>query len=638
MNNSIKEFKINRTVRKYKETIPNVHEKQVKFAEDLTKIVYNDDNFEKVNIYPARCGMGKSVIIKALLDNLVNKYTFIGKVKREDILEPYGAIVITDNIDRLKEIKDSKGLQDRCYLFQGVSEEELETNCVKEFKEKVQEQFKYPILLISTQKYFKMSKEERDFMYKWAKGTRKVAFVDEKPILTNEDIVDQKFLSEISIALDNCLEGDDKIYLLDTFGKIYADLDYIRKEYSSKYDTMWIKKSKETLLINTDADKKFFKILENNVSRYIFEKVKILQRIYSEGCLFVNKKDKDQDNTRQFIILNDNSDKFDTDKCKYHILDATAYFDIDYTIDKELFEYIKIDDKKEKSDINIHHIPFSASQKTFKRKTQAIEATCKWINNTCGDDVFVSTYGKKKGLFQKFEKQLDTKDVAYYGAIKGKNIWNNKSTMVHVGFNRQSDIVYLLTYLYINMKVAKKHKFNWNEESEEKIKEMIDTLLKVHSEGSQKGMFEDILMSYIMRSKIVVDAEQNIMRIKCRHFANEDICNVFIIAGKTYTSYVTRLCERLNAKYMFYDTLPIEFEEYKLENRKSNVEGKKETNPQILKKCLEKIEKGTIIKMKDIIELSGLNRDQIKECKKSNTYIKTWFDEHKGDKNGQYVA
>ncbi|WP_160684750.1 hypothetical protein [Clostridium sp. C2-6-12] len=638
MNNSIKEFKINRTVRKYKETIQNVHEKQVKFAEDLTKIVYNDDNFEKVNIYPARCGMGKSVIIKALLDNLVNNYGFIGKVKREDMLEPYGAIVITDIIDRLKEIMDSEGLQDRCYLFQGVSEEELETNCVKEFKEKVQEQFKYPILLISTQKYFKMSKEEREFMYKWAEGKREVAFIDEKPILTNEDIINEKFLSEINIALDGCREGDDKDYLLKTFKRIKDNLDDIRTDYSKQYDTMWIKKSKETLLINADADKKFYEVLENNVSRYIFEKVKILQRIYSEGCLFVNKKDEDQDNSRQFMLLNDNSDKFDTDKCKYHILDATAYFDIDYTIDKELFKYIEIDDKKEKSDINIHHIPFSASQRTFKKNPQAIEATCKWINNTCGDDVFVSTYGKKKGLFQKFEKQLDTKDVAYYGAIKGRNDWNNKSTMVHVGFNRQSDIVYLLTYLYINMKQAKKHKFNWNEEPEEKIKEMIDTLLKVHSEGSQKGMFEDILMGYIMRSKIVVDAEQNIMRIKCRHFANEDICNVFIIAGKTYTSYVQMLCERLNATPMYYDTLPIEFEEYKLESRKSNVEGKEKTNPQILKECLEKLEIGKSVKMKDIIELSGLSRDQIKGCIKKNTYIKTWFDEHKGEKNGQYVA
>lgn len=633
INNNVKEFKIKSTVRKYKDTIMNVHEKQVKFAEDLTNLVFNDNKPDKVNVVVARCGMGKSVIIKALLDNLVNNYRFFGKIPREDQLEPYGAIVITDNLNRLEDIMQTEGLQDRCYLFKGVSEEEIESNFRISFREKVQEQFKYPILLITTQKYFKMSKEEREFMYTWSNGKREVAFIDEKPMLTNEDIVNETFLSEIRIALHNCIEGIEKDYLLETFDKIYSDLDYIRKNYSSQYDTMWIKKSKDTLLINEESDKKFFKTLENNVNRYIFEKVKILQRIYSEGCLFVNKKDADQDNSRQLIVLNDNSDKFDIDKCKYHILDATAFFDIDYTINKNMFDYGEIDDKKEKSDIIVHHIPFGASQRVLKGNVKAIETICKWINDNCGKDVFVSTYGKKKGLFKKFQEQLLTKDIAYYGAIKGKNDWNDKNCMVHVGFNRQADTVYLLTYLYIDRK--RQHGFNWNEANEEEIKKKIDSLLEVHSEGITKGMFKDILMSSIMRSKIIVDAEQNIMRIKCRHFSNEEICNVFIIAGKTYTEYITRICDRLNARII--TDFPSEFEEYKTDLRKP-IDGKEKTNPQILKECLEGLDKGKTVKMKDIIDLSGLNRNQIKECRKSNTYIKKWFEEHKGEKNGSYVA
>ncbi|NRT78138.1 hypothetical protein [Clostridium beijerinckii] len=635
INKKVKEFKIKNTVIQYKKTIIDAHEKQLKFAEELTNEVYNNRYQDKVDVIVARCGMGKSVIIKALLNNLVNNYRFIGKVPRNDQLEPYGAIVITDNLYRLEEIMQTEGLIDRCYLFKGVSEEEIETNCRISFKDKIQEQFKYPVLLITTQKYFKMSAEERQFMYIWAKGKREVAFIDEKPMLTNEDIVNEKFLSEIKIALDCCREGTDKDYLLETFEKIYSDLSYIRKNYSSQYDTMWIKKSKETLLINADADKKFFEVLANNVSRYIFEKVKIVQRIYSEGCLFVNKKDEDQDNTRQLIVLNDNSDKFDLDKCKYFVLDATAFFDIDYTIDKDLFRYVPIDDKKEKSDINLYHVPFTASQRVLKNNPKAIEAVCKFINETCGEDVFVSTYGKKKGLYQKFVSQLNTKDVAYYGAIKGKNDWNDKDTMVHVGFNRQADTVYLLTYLYINMHRNLKSGFKWNESTEEEIKNKIDELLAVESTGADKGMFKELLMNHIMRSKIIVDSEQNIMRIKCRHFSNESICNVYVIAGNSYFEYINRLCDRLNAtKFTF---LPEIFEEFKTDNRKP-LNGKEKTNPQILKECLKGLEKGTVVKMKDIIELSGLNRNQIKECKKSNTYIKNWFDEHKGDKNGSYVA
>lgn len=552
----LKKFKMIKTVKEYQTTMNEyggVHKKQIKFAETMTDLIYNDQKQDKVNVFVARCGMGKSVIIKALLNNLVNNNTFIGSApKREDVLSQWGAIVITDNLDRLESIKNTKGLDDRCYLIKADSLEDIEANCRKDFNEKIKESFKFPVLLITTQKYFKMSKEEREFMYKWAKGKREVAFIDEKPMLTYEEIVDETFLSNIKIALHSCYEGDDKNYLLDTFDKIYSDLDYIRKNYSAKYETMWVKKSREYLLMNKDEDDKFFEILANNVSNYTYERVLQLKRIYEEGCLFTSKKDKFQENIRQFIVLNDNSDKFDTDKCKYHILDATAKFDMDYTINKDIFEYIEIDDKKEKIDIHIHHVTFNASQNTLLNHPETIDLVSDWINENCGEDVFVSTYGKKKGLYKKFVEKLATKDVAYYGAIKGKNDWENKNTMVHIGLNRQADTVYLLTFLYIYKKREKG--FKWNEADNESILNKIDELLKM-----KDGLFEDIAMSMIMRSRILVDTEQNIMRIKCRHFSNEEVCNIFIIAGFYYSDYMTRLKDKLNAKF-FVDE-PTEFKE-----------------------------------------------------------------------------
>lgn len=626
-----KEFKMESTVKEYIKVINSygsIHEKQIKFAEQLTDSVYNDNNKEKVNVNIARCGMGKSVIIKAILNNLVNKHTLFGKVKREDQLETFGAIVVTDSIERLEDISQSKGLKDRCYLMK-FNVDDTEVNCRINFKNQIEEQFKFPILLMTTQKYFKMSEKEREFMYSWAKGKREVCFMDEKPILYNEIIVDEAFLSEIRIALHNCYEGEDKIYLLDTFDKIYNDLDYIRKNYSNSYDTMWIKKSKKTLLFTEDEDNKFFNVLANNVSNYIYNNVEELRRIYTDGCLFISNKSKEQDNIRQFIILNDNSNKFDTKKCKYHILDATAKNDIDYLINKDMFNYIEIDDKKEVKDINIHHITFSTSQRRLRKEPDAITAICNWINNNFDNNVFISTYGKKRGIFQQFEKQLNTENIAYYGAIKGKNDWQDKNEMVHIGFNRQSDIVYLLTYVYIRKKYN-----DWNEMDNEKIKDEIDNLL-----NTEKGIFKNMYMQEIMRSKILVDTEQNIMRIRCRHFSNEVICNIYIVAGEYYNfagnGYITRLCDKLNANLFTY--LPNEFVEYVTDSRKP-VEGKERTNPQLLKGTLENIEKGTVIKMKDIIGLSGLTRDQIKECKKSNPYIKTWFELHKGEKNGSYVV
>lgn len=628
INNKLKEIKIRKTVEQYKTTMieyGGVHDKQIKFAEEITDLVYNDQKQDKVNVFIARCGMGKSVIIKALLNNLANNYTFIGaSPKREDILSKYGAIVITDNIDRLESIQQAKGLEDRCYLIKADSLEDIEANCRKDFNEKIKESFKYPVLLITTQKYFKMSEEERDFMYKWAKGKREVAFIDEKPMLTNEIIVNEDFLSEIKNALHRCFENEHKDYLLETFERIYSDLSYIRKNYANQYDTMWVKKSRESLLMNKDEDDKFFKILSENVTTYTYEQVLQLKRIYAEGCLFTSKKDKFQENIRQFIVLNDNSDKFDTDKCKYHILDATAKFDMDYIINKDIFEYIEIDDKKEKSDINIHHVTFNASQNTLLNHPETIDLVSDWINETCGSDVFVATYGKKKGLYKKFTEKLETKDIAWYGAIKGKNTWEDKKTMVHIGLNRQADTVYLLTFLYIDRKREKG--FKWNEANNESILNKINELLKM-----KDGLFEDIVMRKIMRSKILVDTEQNIMRIKCRHFENEEVCNVFIIAGFYYSDYMTRLKDKLNAQLLTYE--PIEFKEYRILNRKTD--SGEPTIPQKILNWINDAWNGEEIKTKYMLSEIGISQKQFDKAKEKNDDLKEILSKYKA-KRGTY--
>lgn len=374
---------------------------------------------------------------------------------------------------------------------------------------------------------------------------------------------------------------------------------------------MWVKKSKEHLLMNKDEDEKFFKILADNVSTFTYEQVLQLKRIYSEGCLFTSKKDKFQENIRQFIVLNDNSDKFDTTKCKYHILDATAFYDMDYTINKDIFEYIEIDDKKDINDIILHHVTFNASQNTLLKHPETIDLVCDWVNENCGEDIFVSTYGRKKGLYEKFVEKLETKDIAWYGAIKGKNNWEKKKCMVHIGLNRQADTVYLLTYLYIDRK--RKHGFDWNNADNESISEKINELLKM-----KDGLFEDFAMRKIMRSKILVDTEQNIMRIKCRHFNNEEVCNIFIIAGFYYSDYMTRLGKKLNAP-VFTDE-PTEFKEYRILQRE--YEDKRETIPQKIIKWINDTWDGQEIKTKDMLEGIGISQKQFDKAKEKMTILK----------------
>ncbi|MGF7057215.1 hypothetical protein [Brassicibacter mesophilus] len=575
--------KIDMTISEYMNNInkfSELHKKQIEFAKTLANMIYTKKDKSIVDVIIARCGIGKSIFIKSFLKHLVNDYCYIGQMSRNNILETCGSIVVTDSLERLEEIIKYEGLQDRCY-FVRYNKEELESKSRIDFQTQLKEQFKYPIILITTQKYFKMSKSERNILYKWAKGTREIAIIDEKPIMMSETIVDEQFLSEIKVAIHKCYEGNEKNYLLDTFEKIYDDLDYIRKNYSRKYEVMWLKNSKPTLLLNEEEDKKFFDILANNVSSYIYNSVLELKRIYTDGCLFVNKKNREQDNKRQFILLESNEDKFDTENCKYYILDATAKYDVDYLINDEKFNYIEIDDKKDVKDINIHHITFGASQRRLKVDNYSLESIAKWINNNFDDNALVLTYGQKSGIYQKFSKILKTNEMAYFGSIKGKNDWEDKKTMIQIGFNRQSDVVYLLTYIYLNKKYN-----DWNSMSNLEIEKETEKLLLL-----EKGIFLSKEMNWIMRSKILVDTEQNIMRIKCRHFSNKELCNVYIINNQYYSNYIERLADKLNADFKSY--LPNEFIDANIENY-----GDKETTISKLIKWVKKYN-GTPILVND---------------------------------------
>ncbi len=616
-----KENTINEYIKNMEKYNP-VHIKQKEYIEALVNDIYENDIKDIISIVPCRCGIGKSTSINAILYQLAN--SGIGKALKP--LDGYGAIFITDNVERLNKTYNYSNLYTFAYLMK-YKEDSIEEENRKTFGEQIKEQYNFPILLITTQKYFKMTKEERQVLYKWRGGTRELCLIDEKPYLIKSVAITERYLSKIRIALEEVKKCDDKTYLLNTWKIIYNDLDIIRDRMASTYTTMWLKNSKKSLLFSEDEDKKFFKILSQYVTTTIYEDTLRLKDIYTNGCLFVSSDNKDTDNSRQFILTYNNIDKFDTDKCKYYILDATSKFDIDYLLEKKALKYMNIDDEKADKDIRVNMIPFSTSQKKLKETGEYsnTDVICGWINKSFSENLLVACNRGTNGMiYNRFNNNLDTENIEYFGNIKGKNEYESLKEMVHIGFNRFSDIAYLETYIVL---YDMANKFNNSVDAD--IQEEINTLL-----NSEKGQFTDLKMRGIFRSKCIVDTVQNVMRIKCRHFTNTDKCTIWIITSLLYEDVVRRVASNIGAEY--YTFSPTEFEEAKTMSRKPN-EGKDMTNPQKIKTYFNKITNGTIIKMADIIAGSGCDRNAVKNAVKKNPELNKWFDEHKGEKRGQYV-
>jgi hypothetical protein len=621
LNEQIKQIKILKTIDEYIAEMSKwnpVHNKQKEFIETLVKHIYenNDNNIEVV---PARCGMGKSTAINSILYRLVNG--IFGETTTP--INGYGAILVTDSLERLEKTYEYKKLKNFTYLMK-YNNDIIEAENRNDFREQVKEQFKYPIILLTTQKYFKMTKEERNILYKWYGGTRELCLMDEKPYLTKTIEINERYLADISVSLDEIKKCDDKVYILKTWKSIYNNLDVIREAMADKYTTMWLKKSKKCLLFSEDEDKKFFDLLSKYVKSCVYDDVLRLKDIYTQGCLFIASNNIDTDNSRKFILLYNNMDKFDVDKCKYYILDATAKFDIDYKIDKRI-KYMAIDDKKEDKDIRVNMIPFSTSQKKLKETGEYSNTNviANWINKNFTNVLVACNRGSNGVIYNKLNKLLKTNNIEYFGNIKGKNSYESLNEMVHIGFNRFSDVTYLESYIILYDMASK-----FNKSANEDILEEINTLLK-----TEKGQFIDLKMKTVFVSKCVVDTVQNVMRIKCRHFTNTDKCNIWIITSKYYEDIVLRVADNIGADFKTF--LPKEFEDVKVMSRKP-MEGKEMTNPQKVMKYLNELAKGTIIKTKDIYSKTGLTVKELNKAK-SNENVSKWFKEHT-IKRGQYIA
>lgn len=621
LNEQIKQIKILKTIDEYIAEMSKwnpVHNKQKEFIETLVKHIYenNDNNIEVV---PARCGMGKSTAINSILYRLVNG--IFGETTTP--INGYGAILVTDSLERLEKTYEYKKLKNFTYLMK-YNNDIIEAENRNDFREQVKEQFKYPIILLTTQKYFKMTKEERNILYKWYGGTRELCLMDEKPYLTKTIEINERYLADISVSLDEIKKCDDKVYILKTWKSIYNNLDVIREAMADKYTTMWLKNSKKCLLFSEDEDKKFFDLLSKYVKSCVYDDVLRLKDIYTQGCLFIASNNIDTDNSRKFILLYNNMDKFDVDKCKYYILDATAKFDIDYKIDKRI-KYMAIDDKKEDKDIRVNMIPFSTSQKKLKETGEYSNTNviANWINKNFTNVLVACNRGSNGVIYNKLNKLLKTNNIEYFGNIKGKNSYESLNEMVHIGFNRFSDVTYLESYIILYDMASK-----FNKSANEDILEEINTLLK-----TEKGQFIDLKMKTVFVSKCVVDTVQNVMRIKCRHFTNTDKCNIWIITSKYYEDIVLRVADNIGADFKTF--LPKEFEDVKVMSRKP-MEGKEMTNPQKVMKYLNSLDKGAVIKTKDIYNKTGLTSKEFDKAKK-NENVSKWFKEHT-IKRGQYIA
>lgn len=626
---------IKQTVEEFKNYFAKIvkceaNDKQMEFAEKVATIIFSEQTNDKISVIAAMCGFGKSTIIKCAMRVLCkNLWVGFGGIGE-------GALIISPKIDTLEDIQNYIG-KEYAYVIKAVDDETLTK---KEKKDLIilqqAEQRKFPILLITAKRAEMLDSDIRNYDV-WEKDgqeyRRKIRLMDEKPSIVNIQNVDIEYINEIINRVDKLnIDDEDKTFMLNSFNKIVKDFTDITDGY--KKNNLWIHvANKENL---TDNDTRLTNLCNENLTEEINMKYKTLKKVLVEqGALYINEKDNTKEQKRDVkrYLKSMGVNNLKCESFKTLIFDATSKFCVEYS-DTELFQFIKIDDDRDYSNLNIRNYDINLSKSALlDDEGKKLEITASFLKREYKGkkDIFLVTHkdiiyrlgrllNNEVDYIPKINHKNNKPEIPHFGATRGDNLWGKSVEMIHLSFNRLRDVEYIALFLSLYIDLDKM----FESCKEEKFIQLLVDGLKL-----TKGKFSNNQsLQRVMILKLLEDFEQEIFRTKLRNFNSRDEVEIAVFG--MLSDMIDRVENRFSIKVKEMDT-PFEFAEYKIESRANGDKGV------ILKNFINDTWKdGEILKIKDIASKTGLTAKDIDNLKVRNKYFNEVFQKFKTDKNGTF--
>lgn len=583
-------------------------DKQLEFMEYALDTINTDKNTDKITVFSARCGLGKSTFLQVLIQSWL-------KEEKEE-----GLIIVTDNLERLSSFTNG---DDRiAYL----TAENKSSEIVR--------QMKCPVLLMSTQRYFQMQSIDRllECQINGVGCRRNTIIFDEAPYFykSGEFGIDElNYLhSAIESISDKC-NPEDKEWLVSQYN-VFRDfmIDVIKSlEFErSKTSYLFWQSERESI---TEDDTRFYDILKRNIRdiKGNYPKTEeILHHIFlllQNGAIFKSLKTHDSDTySKGFIITEKLHDRFMTNGCvKTFVFDATAKYSEMYPQDAEWLNILDCDQFNVPLDfMHVHLIDVNTTrnaifnQKDSRDRIEAIKAHIASKGLKPEDSLLVSY----KSLVdnRRFEDiGFTEKNSMYFGNTKGFNNHSDKHNYIQVGYNRQSDINYL------NLLLSNNEDFNLHMTRD-------ITGIENNIAAFDSMMKNDIVDGY-MSAEIVVDIIQNVFRTKARDITNRENVDVYLYIKNTDNI----MLELQYAFAMLGATIEVEeIQQMKIAKIK-NRNTQKKTNAQKIIDWLETLSPGQKFTSTDMLVALNITQSQFNKTKEKNSVIAAMFKDMHIEKN-----
>lgn len=564
-----------------------------------------------IDVFSIPCGIGKSQYIKYKISDCLNDGT--------------GLIVVTDSIDRLNNYvnDDDAGLTQFVQrnkskisiLTSDTITAELKTISYK------------PVVLLTTQRYFQLTREEIIALTVYNKSKREKIIFDEKPYISELLRINIATVDKIDIALnqqlDNTVNPDDKQWLVTQWQDFIIRFKALIKEYeelNTNYQlSFWHDKSKLTYI--SDDDDRFHSLIEkyrqhlNAMDCTTVKHIQAIEQIIGNGARFISfKKCKATDNGEEiniydnfFQVLYENHDKLINVNAKVFVLDGTA----DLMPDYDVYFVNKVDCTQFKRiypnlTIQCIDMPNVAKSKLSSKQGKDILKLIKSYTDSLPETpqcVF---------SFKTIEQELSAyyPEVNHFGNIKGFNKYNQLTNILQIGVLRYPDDAYIDIAGYTA------------------LTQQSNIILKVFT---QKG-FEKLRHS-IMCRYIAADIEQNLFRSKIRNIdCKEPVTYSIMMNCNDQSDVISILADRFPRAKIEVIATPTIFLKAKNQQRKN----KKMSVSQIIIDWLANQQKGTVFKINDMYAALQISRKQFSKAKENNKSLSKIFQNMQIEKRGYY--
>ena len=283
---------------------------------------------KRVTVAALMCGMGKSTYISGRIAQTLSSRT------------PEGMLIVTDEVQRMHSYLEPHDAEVRAVIQRNKGKVVVMSQ--QNADEAQRRSWNAPVFIITTQRYFRLTRKEIRQLLKWSGGQRELILFDEKLYLIAHKTLTTKTFTDVEAALqmgiDDTVEPEEKAWAISEWKRLAMRVQTAMDEYEQLGDRQFYLYHRDAEGTLTADDDRFRRILNDSRSKLLvcdantIESIEAAAVMVKGGAVFVCRKRSSGQYEKSLHVAIDNRLKLLELGAKVVVLDGTGDISPEYDL------------------------------------------------------------------------------------------------------------------------------------------------------------------------------------------------------------------------------------------------------------------------------------------------------------------